>query len=139
MRLKKRSRGEATRQSYARRSNRVKGRDICTDRESLPELLELSRAPDAATRADAAQYLCPCHMQRNLPEVWDRLFELARDPNLQVRKTVFHILGDGSPNDRAEDVIKAMESMYHDPDLTMRRRVRKFLAQYRRTGRINIL
>jgi hypothetical protein len=127
------------RQKYGRHQSTVKGREIATDPESIPELLRLTRDEDAATRASAIQCLCPCHVQRYNSEVWDRLFELARDPDLNVRKTIFHILGDGSPNDRVHDVISAMESMFHDPDPKLRRRVRQFLAQYRRTGRVNIL
>ena len=31
------------------------------------------------------------------------------------------------------------ERMWNDPDLKLRRRVRKVLAQYRRSGKINVL
>jgi hypothetical protein len=133
------TRFESKRTQYARRQSNAKGRDVCTDPNALPVLLELTRDPDAAVWSDAVQYLCPCHVQRNKPEIWDRLFELVTDPDLKVRTTVFHILGDGSPNERHGDVIKATEAMYHGPDLKLHRRVRKFLAQYRRTGKVNIL
>ena len=127
------------RKKYARHQSGAKGRDIHTDLAALPDLLKATYDPDVEAKCEAIQYLCPCHVQRNRPEVWDRLFELARDPELEVRRTVFHILGDGSPNERIHDVVSAMESMYHDPDPKLRRRARKFLAQYRRTGRVNIL
>ncbi len=127
------------RKKYAKRQSGAKGREIQTDLESIPELIKMTHDANVETRLEAIQYLCPCHVQRNRPEVWDRLFELARDPELEVRRTVFHILGDGSPNERVEEVVQAMESMFHDSDLKLRRRARKFLAQYRRTGRVNIL
>jgi HEAT repeats len=127
------------RKKYARHQSMAKRREINTDLESIPDLLKLTHDSDAETRCEAIQCLCPCHVQRNRPEVWDRLFELARDSDLEVRKVVFHILGDGSPNERVNDVVSAMESMYHDPDPKLRRRARKFWAQYRRTGRVNIL
>src|ERR1700761_224676 len=107
------------------RRNPAKGRDMCTDQESVPELLKMTYDENPATRREGVQYLCPCHMRRNRPEVWDRILELARDTDLGVRKTVFHILGDGSPPEREQDVIAAMESMYQDPDLKLRRCARK--------------
>ena len=133
------TRAEAKRSSYGRHQNRVKGRDIRVELESLPDLLRLSRAEDMETRAAAVQYLCPCHVQRNEPEVWNRLFELTQDPDLKIRNIVFHILGDGSPRERAQDVVVALEGMYQDPDPKLRRRVRKLLAHFRRTNTVNVL
>ena len=41
--------------------------------------------------------------------------------------------------EREEEVVRAIERMYNDPDLKLRRRVRALLASYRRTGKINVL
>jgi len=83
--------------------------------------------------------LCPCHLRTDRPEVWERVFELAADPDVHVRKQVLHTLGDGSPRRLKDRVIATLESMRQDPDGRLRRSVRRLLAQYRRTGRVNIL
>jgi hypothetical protein len=83
--------------------------------------------------------LCPCHLQADLPEVWDRVFELASDPDPHVRKQVLHTLGDGSPRRLEDRVIAILESMRQDPDRHLRRNVRRLLAHYHRTGRVNVL
>jgi hypothetical protein len=33
--------------------------------------------------------------------------------------------------------VSALEGMWHDPDLKLRRQVRRLLARYRATGKIN--
>ena len=93
--------------------------------------------PKYATRP--VQQLCPCHVQTNIPEVWDRLLEMTNDPDPKVRGTILHTLADGSPRERETQIVQAIEGMYHDPDPKLRRRVRRLLAQYRRTGNINVL
>ena len=122
--------------SYLVRAN---GREERTQPDEIDDLIQLTHDPDPKVRCDAARELCPCHVQANHQRVWDRLMELASDPDLSVRKTVLHTLGDGSPREREADVVATLESMYHDPDEKLRRQVRKLLAQYRKTGKINVL
>ena len=64
---------------------------------------------------------------------------MTADPDAKVRGAVLHALGDGSPREREAEIVDAIENMYHDPDSKLRRRVRKLLAQYRHTGKINVL
>ncbi len=110
-----------------------------TDKGEIDHLLEQTCDPDPKVRNEAARHLCPCHVQMNIPEVWDRILAMVDDPDPKVRGTVLHTLADGSPREREAEIVTAIESMYHDPDLKLRRRVRKLLAQYRRTGNINLL
>ena len=65
--------------------------------------------------------------------------QLAEDPSAKVRSNVFHLLADGSPRERENDVVAAIEQLQQDPDEKLRRRARKLMAHYRRGGRINVL
>jgi HEAT repeat protein len=110
-----------------------------TSREEIDQLLERTGSADAAVRAEALRSLCPCHVKRNEPRVWDRILSLANDPSPKVRSHVFHLLADGSPRERESDVVAVIEGLQQDPDEKLRRRARKLLAHYRRGGRINVL
>jgi hypothetical protein len=104
----------------------------------VEEWLARTRASAPATRARAVQALCPCHVRGDAAAVWDRLLEMVADPDPRVRGNVFHALTDGSPRRCEAGVLAAAASLEHDPDPKLRRRVRRFLAQYRRTGRVNV-
>jgi|SRR5688572_8219793 len=110
-----------------------------TSRDEIDELLERTSSTDDSERADALKHLCPCHVKRNEPRVWDRVLALASDPSARVRRHAFHLLADGSPREREGAVIAAIERLQKDPDEKLRRRARKLLAHYRRGGRINVL
>jgi HEAT repeat protein len=107
--------------------------------DEIDRALTLTRDPEPRVRQAALAYMCPCHLQADRPEVWQRVFELAADPDRDVRRQVLHTLGDGSPRRLEGRVIATLESMRQDADSRLRRRVRRLLAQYRRTGRINVL
>jgi Domain of unknown function (DUF3437) len=64
------------------------------------------------------------------------LLELAGGPDLRVRGDVIHAITDSTPASRVPTVIQALESRHNDPDVRIRRRVRKTLAHYRRTGKV---
>jgi HEAT repeat protein len=68
--------------------------------------------------------------------VWTRLLELVEDPDPLVRGDVIHALTDSTPAPRVPAVIQALDSRRNDPDERIRRRVRKTLAHYRRTGKV---
>ena len=110
-----------------------------TERSSIDNLLVETHSDDEVVRLRALQSLCPCHVKRNEPRVWDRVLTMIADPSPRVRGSAFHLLADGSPREREGDVVAAIESLYNDPDEHLRRRVRKLLARYRRGGRINVL
>ncbi len=108
-------------------------------RHDLDTWLDHSRDPDDLVRLRAAQRLCPCHTRRNEPRVWNRVLEMTKDESPRVRSAAFHALGDGSPKQYQELAVSAIESLYQDPDRKLRRRARRLLAYYRRTGKINVL
>ncbi len=64
---------------------------------------------------------------------------MRHDPDPAVRYQVLHNLCDGSPTARETEVIEAIEDMHNDEDKYIRRRVHQVLANYRRTGKWNIL
>jgi len=105
----------------------------------IDRTLALTHDAQPRVRQAALMTLCPCHLRSDLSEVWERVFEMAGDPDMCVRKQVFHTLGDGSPRRLEERVIATLESMRNEPDRTLRRSVRSLLARYRRTGRVNVL
>jgi hypothetical protein len=67
------------------------------------------------------------------------MIELANDPDARVRSQILHVLADGSPRERECQVAAAIETIARDRDESLRRRARKVLAQYRRSGVINVL
>jgi hypothetical protein len=105
----------------------------------LEEVLELTRDRDPRRRTWAVRQLCPCHLKRNDAPAWDRLIARATDDDPHVRGTVLHVLCDGSPRSREQEAIAVLQRMQHDTDVGLRRRARKVLAQYRRTGTLNVL
>ena len=107
--------------------------------EEIEELLGLTYDEDPKVRMQGVRALCPCHVKADNDEVWNRIFELANDSHRSVRAHVLHALGDGSPRERESDVVQTVEAMANDPDPKIRRSVRRLLAQYRRTGKINVL
>jgi hypothetical protein len=107
--------------------------------DKIDAMLERTGDGNPKVRAWAVQSLCPCHVKRNDPRVWDRVLQLVDDPAVEVRRWVFHLLGDGSPREREAQVVAAMERFTLDPDKKLQRRARQVLAQYRRGGTINVL
>jgi HEAT repeats len=107
-----------------------------TARDAFDGLLDLSRSQDSRARQLACRNLCTCHVRANDDRVWTRLLELVTDPDPRVRGDVIHAITDSTPAPRVPAVIQALESRHNDPDARIRRRVRKTLAHYRRTGKV---
>ena len=107
-----------------------------TDRASLRPLLDMTRVDDANERRVAVRNLCTCHVQADDDRVWERLLVMAHDPDPGVRRDVLHAITDSTPAARVASVVQTLESLHNDPDLRLRRRIRKTLAHYRRTGKI---
>lgn len=107
-------------------------------REEVDAWLAHTRAADAETRRRAVRALCPCHVRADDPRIWERVLEMVGDADEGVRGSVFHALTDGSPRSREAEVVAAIEGLHDDPDARLRRRSRQFLAQYRRSGRVNV-
>ncbi len=107
-----------------------------TAKDAIDGLLVLSRSEQSRARQLACRNLCTCHVRADDDRVWTRLLELAGDPDPRVRGDVIHAITDSTPAPRVPAVIRALESRHNDPDPWIRRRVRKTLAYYRRTGKV---
>jgi hypothetical protein len=110
-----------------------------TRRQEIDTLLEQTADSNSKVRARAVEALCPCHVKHNDPRVWDRVLQMTQDPALDVRRWVFHLLGDGSPREREAEIVAAFEAFTRDPDRKLARRARQVLAEYRRRNTINVL
>jgi HEAT repeat protein len=113
--------------------------DGCTPTAAIPRILDLTHDDDPKVRRLAAKNLCACHVRADHPEVWERIFELLDDPEPGVRSDAIHALGDSSPRHLADEIAQALDGLRNDPDRDVRRRVRKVLQHYRRTGSVNVL
>ena len=65
-------------------------------RDQVNGLLDLTYDDDPRVRQVAIRNLCPCHIQSDVPEVWDRLLDLVEDTDEGVRHDVLHTVLDGS-------------------------------------------
>jgi len=83
--------------------------------------------------------MCPCRVQKDLDEFWERIFELAKDEDPKVRYQVLHNMCDGSPEHVEDKMMAALEIFNRDPDKEIRRKAHKVMASYLRTGKWNVL
>jgi hypothetical protein len=105
--------------------------------EEIAALIDQTFDPDPRMRKNALKEMCPCHIHANVPIIWERIIALVEDSDLSVRKVALHALGDGSPRQYEAQVIAAMEKLRNDPNVKLRKLVRKALARYRGTGKWN--
>ena len=104
--------------------------------QDIAAALAQTHDPDPKLRRAALLSLCPCHVRTDVTKIWDRLFEMQTDEDTGVRSVVLHNLTDGSPRSREAEVVEALERLANDSDPKLRRRARRALSEYRRTGRI---
>ena len=107
--------------------------------ETISEYLHRTHDPDPKKRRAALKDLCPCHVRADIPELWERIFELLQDDEGIVRDQALHALGDGSPTHLEERIVEAIESLYNDPHPDVKKKARRMLNAYRRTGKWNVL
>jgi vesicle coat complex subunit len=112
--------------------------DSCPSDDQIQELLTLSRDRDPNVRRVAVKNLCPCHVQRNLGQVWGRLLELTGDPDPGVRMDVLHNLTDGSPPELAARVVAVVEELMSDPADKVRGYAAFLRARQLRRGQVNV-
>ena len=111
----------------------------CAATQNVDEVIELTRHESCAVRVAALREMCPCHVKADVPDFWRRVFEMATDDDLAVRKQVMHTVCDGSPATVEAEVMAVVEAFSHDRDTDLRRLAHKIIASYRRTGKWNVL
>ena len=107
--------------------------------ERVDAILTKTRDANPNIRRGAVRELCPCEVRANRVDVWDRILELVSDSDPGVRRLAFHAMIDGSPHDRLDEIIGAVEALRNDSHPKLRRQARKLLDHYRRTGQVNIV
>ena len=110
-----------------------------TKRHEIPALLAQTRDANALARRRAVQALCPCETKVHDDAVWRRMLEMADDPDPGVRSLICHTICDGSPAEYETEVLACLGKLRDDDDLKVRKMARRVLAQYRHTGRVNVL
>lgn len=85
-------------------ANKKEIMSICRNTDDIDVILEYSNSKDDDIRLEAVKQLCPCKVQRDIEVFWNRVFELASDEDVRIRKRVMHIICDGSP-ERLEDKV----------------------------------
>ena len=56
-----------------------------------------------------------------------------------VRDQALHALGDGSPTHLEQRIVEAVEKLYNDSYADVKKKARRMLNSYRRTGKWNVL
>ena len=107
--------------------------------ETVDEYIKWTYDPNPMERKRALKELCPCHVRANFDAVWERIFELTDDEVAIVRDQALHALGDGSPKHLEERIVEVCEKKYNDPDPNVKKKARRMLNSYRRTGKWNVL
>lgn len=109
------------------------------NREQVDAFLALTYDDDPRVRQVAIRNLCPCHIQGDVPEVWDRLLELTTDEDDGVRHDVLHTLVDGSPRRMRPQVVEALEVLARDRRIRRARRqfALEAIRRYHRTGQLD--
>lgn len=102
--------------------------------QDIDPLLRLTESSDPIERQVALKNLCTCHVQADDDRVWAALLRMFNDEHPRVRREALHALTDSTPASRTQDVVHALERRYGGPDASLRRRIRRTLSHYRRTG-----
>ena len=113
------------------------GRTNSSKSKYVQEVMQGTHDADPKVRAAALLQLCPCHIRTNVKEAWIRHFEIIHDSDVKVRSIALHNMCDGSPAELEADVVGAVEFLTRDSDKKLRRRARRVMAVYLRTGKIN--
>lgn len=107
-----------------------------TTTEDRQRLIAACDSEHDTDRQLALFHLCSCHVQADDDDVWATLLRMLDDPSPKVRMQAVHAVTDSTPRARVLAVVAALEHRRNDTDAKVRRRIRKTLAHYGRTGKI---
>lgn len=102
-------------------------------------LISFSYDVDPGVRVAALKQMCPCRVKDDIGSLYDRIFEMASDPDAMVRAQVLHTICDGTPPHLEERVRGALEVFNRDSDPSIRRTAHKVMAVLLRTSKWNVL
>ncbi|PVD19310.1 hypothetical protein C0Q70_19797 [Pomacea canaliculata] len=112
---------------------------LCEQTTDIDTILALTHHPVPSVRKRALVEMCPCRVQEDLSEFWERVFEMISDEDANVRYQVLHTLCDGSPAHLELRVAEALDTFNRDPDQKIRRKAHQCLTSYWRKGKWNIM
>jgi hypothetical protein len=107
-----------------------------TGQGDITSLVALAGSDDPIERRVAVKNLCTCHVQADDDRAWAALLDAFDDEDLRVRREALHAITDSTPLTRVVDVVNTLEAHYGDPDPALRRRIRRTLLHFRRTGQL---
>ena len=113
--------------------------DQIKETEDIETLIEYSKSDNVKIKMAAIKEMCPCHVQRDVPEFWERIFELANDEDKDIRFQILHNMCDGSPPNVEEKVVECLEIFNRDSDLKIRRKAHQVIGSYQHSGKWNIM
>ena len=107
--------------------------------EDMFELIELSKAPNTEVRLKAIQQMCPCRVDGDVPEFWERLFEMTKDEDSRIRFQVMHNMCDGSSRKYENRIMECIEDLRTDKDAHVRTWANKVHFNYQKHEKWNIM
>jgi hypothetical protein len=107
-----------------------------TPKDERAQLIAACATGTDSDRQHALRGLCTCHVQADDDAVWETLVRMLDDPIPRVRAEALHAVTDSTPASRVASVVAALEARRNEADLKLRRRIRKTLAHYHRTGKL---
>lgn len=107
-----------------------------TGEDDIAPLLALAASEDPVERRVAVKNLCTCHLKADDDRAWSALRAAFDDDDVRVRREALHALTDSTPETRVAEVVNALESRYSDTNPSLRRRIRRTLVHYRKTGQL---
>ncbi|KAK5575474.1 hypothetical protein RB653_006607 [Dictyostelium firmibasis] len=105
---------------------------------TMEQYLSLTYSDDSRTRLATLRTMCPCKVKADIDQFYDRIIEMSKDSDRNIRYQAMHNLCDGSPAWREEAVIQTLESMHNDSDPKIRRRIHNILTHYKHTEFVTI-
>ena len=107
--------------------------------ENIEDLIEFTKHDNKKVKMAAVQEMCPCHVQKDVPEFWERVFELADDEDEDIRYQILHNMCDGSPPGYEDKIVEALEIFNRDPVQKIRRKAHQVIGSYQHGGTWNIM
>ena len=107
---------------------------MATRKIDVAELIVMKLSLDAER---AGQSRSHCDRKGKLPDLWQRLLELAHHSDANVRVWAVEAMRDGSPAKYRREIIGKLMMLSEDSDGKVRRSARLALESYRRASQLS--